>query len=752
MILGQLWYGWAPRGIEGVNQEQLVAASGKLGSRANSITQKVLPWCYALKSESRGWIEQNGVGVAFRRSPTGTDAHGREGAFFVHALIWESGAMPAELLAGLWDAAVWVDSPPDEPPDRLELIRSPEALGLGAAHTVAPEAMATTLAGLLGNVARQRKSRIELPPADAYSVASRLVTMLPMRFGLLSFSTHEERDRATAYDVVAGPATGPQHLPVGPDQDPAVDWMGAAQLLLAASDGDEDAASLVDLVGAEAATLPDFLERIRRWAQLEKGSLEPGREFDPQAVALLAKSPALVGRLLQGERASGIARMFIAGGQIDGLLDAMRRADQAPPFIAALRRELLTEPPPGIVQSLLRLERWFPSEARALAVALADSWPDGSLRQLSPDQAAALAGLLVTAESASQVGLARIVDELTSIPEFAGSLVAAIGVPAEWRASAAASHPEQVSARGLAAAVAQDRLFAHAFVTRVGQSGIRSLAVAIERVDVPLALACAERAGACLASGDDHLKLVWPVIMKTSSREQLGLLDRYSRLRIDFSENWMNAAIAALVEEVLRVREGYEAIPGIGRAAFGVRLSSSTTRIDTWRRLSQNMRSSGVPRIGQAMRDVSTLVDPRDADAALEIVVDAVCERFDRRGEEWLAAVTIVASGAHEANEEFARRLARAAVRQGRGDRASVARWTVKWVADGMDEKTIPRDVIRDPIVIDLANHLRHGDIEVVRRYAAERHRRSSSRKWLKDVERRARKNFPGRRRFARFA
>ncbi len=25
MILGQLWYGWAPRGLEGVNQEQLIA-------------------------------------------------------------------------------------------------------------------------------------------------------------------------------------------------------------------------------------------------------------------------------------------------------------------------------------------------------------------------------------------------------------------------------------------------------------------------------------------------------------------------------------------------------------------------------------------------------------------------------------------------------------------------------------------------------------------------------------------------------
>ncbi len=279
MILGQLWYGWAPRGLEGVNQEQLVAASGKLGSRADSITQKVLPWCYALKSDSRGWIEQNGVGVAFRRTPTGRDAHGREGAFFVHALIWESGAMPAELLGGLWDADVWVSRPPEEPPDRLELIRSPESLGLAAAHAVDPSVMLATMAGLLKNIAGVRKSRIELSPAEAYSVASTLVAVLPVRFGLVSFSSYEERDRATAYDIVAGPATGPQHTPVGPDQEPAAAWVGAARLLLSASHGDGEAVTLVDLIGAEAATLPDFVNRVRRWAELETGSLQPGQGF-----------------------------------------------------------------------------------------------------------------------------------------------------------------------------------------------------------------------------------------------------------------------------------------------------------------------------------------------------------------------------------------------------------------------------------------------------------------------------------------
>lgn len=750
MILGQLWYGWAPRGLEGVNQEQLVAASGKLGSRADSITQKVLPWCYALKSDSRGWIEQNGVGVAFRRTPTGRDAHGRGGAFFVHALIWESGAMPAALLSGLWDADVWVSRPPEELPERLELIRDPESLGLGVAEAVDFGVMLVTLAGLLENIVGLRKSRIELPPGDAYSVASTLVAVLPVRFGLLSFSTYEERDRATAYDIVAGPATGPQHMPVGPGQEPAEAWLGASRLLLSASHGDKDAMTLVELIGADAATLRDFVDRVRRWAELETGSLQPGRDLDSQTVALLTKSPELVSRLIQGKQAKAIAQSLIAGSQVDRLLDALRRSGQAETFIGVVQEALSTEAPPVAVQCLSRLERWFPSEAHALAVVLTDSWPAGSTRRLSPAEATALAGWLANANRPQGPRLARTVDELTSVPEFAASLVAATSLPSEWRAISAAGHPEQIPAQVLATAIVQDHSFARAFVTRSGNAGIQRIKLVIESVDVGLARACAETAGACLGSGEDHLRLVWPIIVKASPREQLDLLDRYSRLRIDFDENWMNIAITALVEEVLIVRERYDAIPAAGRPAFGVNLSSSTTRIEEWRRLSQTLRRSGPFQVAQAMRAVAALRDQREVDAALEIVVDAACERFDHSGEGWYAAVATISSGTGDTADGFALRLARAATRRGRGDRATVAQWVIRWVADGIDEKKISRDFSRDPVVIALANQLRYGGVEAIGCYAAERDRRPASRRWLRDVEKKARKNFPRRRWFNR--
>ncbi len=441
----------------------------------------------------------------------------------------------------------------------------------------------------------------------------------------------------------------------------------------------------------------------------------------------------------------------MTGTQVDRLLDALRHAGQAEGFIAILQRELLTEDQPGTVRCLLRLERWFPSEARALAVALADSWPVGSTRQLSPAEATALAGWLANADRASSRGLTRIVDELRSVPEFAAPLVAATSLPAEWRAGAAAAHPRQVPSQVLATAIAQDRHFAQAFMTHSGQMGIGMLKVTIENVDVRLGLTCAEQARAYLASGEDHLSLVWPIIMKVSAREQLDLLDRYSRLRIDFEEGWMNTAIAALVEEVVTVREGYEAIPPVGRPAFGVHLSSSTTRIEEWRRLGQTLRRSGPFQIGQAMRVVSALSDPREVDAALEIVVDAACERFDQRGEEWHAAALTVSSGVRETGDDFARRLARAALRRGRGDRATVAQWVVRWIADGIDRKTISRDLASDPIVFALAGQLRYGGVEAVGLYAAERNRRPASRRFLKDVEKKGRKNFPRRRWFNRF-
>ena len=93
MIVGQLWYGWAARGAEGTNQEQIIAGSGNLADRSSALAQFVLQWCYDSHRLAFGWVEREGVVVAFRRTPTGLDASGWSGAFFVHALVWRGGLL-----------------------------------------------------------------------------------------------------------------------------------------------------------------------------------------------------------------------------------------------------------------------------------------------------------------------------------------------------------------------------------------------------------------------------------------------------------------------------------------------------------------------------------------------------------------------------------------------------------------------------------------------------------------------------------
>ena len=193
----------------------------------------MLEWCYFTEKPSCGWVERDGIGVAFRRTPTGRDAAGRSGAFFVHALVWEQGTMPAEVLARLWDAALWVTAPPAEPPAQLDPIQSIDELRLGPPAAL-PDAVAdTVLAAFLDNVARGRRTSLAMAPEVAMPVAAMLAGALPRKFGLRSFSTWERDDSARRYEVVVGAVPTGLFEEVGPGSQPGERWRAAARLLRA---------------------------------------------------------------------------------------------------------------------------------------------------------------------------------------------------------------------------------------------------------------------------------------------------------------------------------------------------------------------------------------------------------------------------------------------------------------------------------------------------------------------------------------
>jgi hypothetical protein len=745
MIFGQLWYGWAPRGLEGVNQEQIVAGSGNLGSRASGLTQMVLPWCYYQKTESRGWVERDGVGVAFRRTPTGRDARGRHGAFFVHAIVWESGTMPPALLPGLWDATFWTTRPPVEPPERLEPIRGEAELGLRAAPVVDDETMRLTLAGVLENLAGSRLSALNLPPAPAYGVASRLAAVFPAKFGLISFSSHEDRDRAEAYDLVAGSPSGPHHSLAGPGTQPADEWAEAARLLLLADEGDVQAADLVSLIADRAGSLQEFADRIRLWVALDFTS-PPDLTIDPRSLAMLADTPQLVSHLLLDERVRTLAHTFIAGDVVDGIVEVARTTGRADRFFAALREELSSASPDPAIACLLRLGRWPPAQTQALAVTLGESWQGGTLRRLTPEQAVALAELLATRGAPSPVP-PTILDELTSAPALAGALACAEPLPAEWRARGAAADPSKIPRQTLASATAYEPGYASVLVKHMDSRGVQVLREAIAEAAMPLAFDCAKQAAAYLEADDERIALVWPPICRLPSHERLEALSHYAQLDVPFSAAWADVTIDALVESVLSIRDGPRALVRVNGRALNVETGPTTDRIEAWRRLSRIVREADPLQVESAARQLAALADAREVDAALEIVVDAVCERAGYRRDLWSASLKAIALTTGESDAELARRLVRATLRKGAGDRATIARWTALWIAEGIDENILPSDMMREPGVETLAGRLTHADIEAIGAYAAQRPRRSVSRRWLKRIDKTTKKRIARRRR-----
>jgi len=87
-----------------------------------------------------------------------------------------------------------------------------------------------------------------------------------------------------------------------------------------------------------------------------------------------------------------------------------------------------------------------------------------------------------------------------------------------------------------------------------------------------------------------------------------------------------------------------------------------------------------------------------------------------------------------EHEEVFALRIARAALRAGgRADPARAARWAIRWMADGLDRRTISSSVLRQPPLTDLHARLRLDDVERLQHYAGEDGRRRGSRRWLQD-------------------
>ena len=489
MIVGQLWYGWAARGAEGTNQEQIIAGSGNLADRSSALAQFVLQWCYDSHRLAFGWVEREGVVVAFRRTPTGLDASGRSGAFFVHALVWRGGLLAPELLAGLSGAHVWMTEPPDEPPAQLEPLRGVESLGLGPSVDVDAAALKRYLGSHLANVAQGRGSVID-DEDDALGIASRIAAALPARFGLPAFSSHESERTASQYDLLAPPAPEQLFSPVRRGGDPDPLSAKAAQILLSARHGDRLARSVVDALAEGTPSVVAFVDAFRHWAALD-GRRPQHPAPAVASLAVVAGDPRLVASLVERGNAATLARGIVEGEGARELMSAAERSGSATTILDELCNELLNRTRLAAWAALQRLEVGAPAvraaARRGAREVVARPGPPGRAERRGCGRPGAVARAEPPTEEVEAA--AR---ELLGSATATRALVEDVQLPAGWRGRAAAGHPEAVPDETLVRLVLDEPPFARMLLESAGETVVARLEDALARMTPQAAVRCAE--------------------------------------------------------------------------------------------------------------------------------------------------------------------------------------------------------------------------------------------------------------------
>lgn len=705
-----------------------MAGSGRLGDPANAVTQRALRWCGYTSRPACGWIERDGIGVAFRRSPTGQDASGREGAFFVHALIWRAGQFPAGLLAGLWTADVWVMEPPEHPPERLPPLQTVEELGLGVPTPIDPDAARSALAAHLENLATGRRSAIALPPDAALALAAEIACVLPVRFGLPGFSTFEDPPNELEYDMVASTERHRHFATIAPAVEPTSLWAAAAQLLLDGRDGDESAVRAVAAFAEPAADPAAFAASLGRWMALETSS-NPDHRASAEGVALAASDPRLLRRTVGRFGFDEIARGVVRGHSIKEVFESAAAIDAIPGVLAALVAALGRHAPGEAVAGLARMRSAL-GEADVVARVAGDLGEAllraGTLAELDATQMHVLVSLQVQQPRTS------VVDAVLQSGAATALVVEDQSLPAEWRGRAAAANPELAAEGELVGLLGGSLEAARAFSAHVTETGLAILGSALEATTTERGLQVLELVGHGLTEATRGA-LALPVLERLRPPTHLPAVLHYAPSGTS-DARWGNAILDAYAEAVLDVRYSYAELP---RILASILPYEQTPRFARWRDVitrldaasGSEMRNS---EFAWAARAAASLPAASDRDAAFELIVDRSAEAFPDDGLAWMTAMTLVTHEAGEPAPTFSTRLGRAALRSGRYTRRQIAYWTILWVANQLDAGNMSIKQLRDSPVSGVWCRLHAIDVEALAADGKVRGRSGAAQRWLR--------------------
>ncbi len=738
MIVGQLWYGWSPHGVDGVNREQIVAASGALADRRQPATIAALARCYRPERASFGWAEHDGLVFVFNRTPTGRDVFGRPGAFFVHLLVSSSGTLTPRQLAGLNDAPIWQRAPPEEPVGQLSPITDPEQLGLGWVADVSDQLELAALAGYLRNLAELRRSSIDLEPPVAVAVAARISELVPDAVGLLSFSTAEEAEHATGYDLVAGPPPTEAFRAIAGDDEPGPIWLAAATLLRESAGGEATATSIVSEALAEAGSPVALAQRLADWAAI--GHDDGAGAISPERWDRIARSRGLTTWMLTAPRAGKVVSAIAE--RIPGALATLLRApgesiDDA--LVESLVRSWAELPPSEAVAHLAEFGDAHPSLAAPTAAKAVVAWHVAGLTgRMSAADAHTLLRLCVDAKPDAE--LARAIDGLLSRSDLAPSVFVDGTLPHAWRVESASRSPGAVPPAELVRAVLHDGGLLRAVVGAPGGDLFDALGDALASADPASAVVVAREVNA-LCRGEAQ-RWLWDAVVRTGARERLDQVRALLALRHVTDPAWQRLLLETYVDVLREERDSTRPLTLLPWRTLSPERGDES---GVWADVLKVSEALGAGTrvadrsLSAAVRSAAAL-GTSGADVATELIVDALVRSANaptarpQSLEAWWAYAHAV-SVAGVAGEPVVGAMLRAIARL-RGERSRAAMNVALWAAEEVDGGHLPAEALtRERATLLGASVTSALDRDTLHELSA-RFRARPAQKWLRDVAR----------------
>jgi hypothetical protein len=471
-MIEQLWYGWAARGVEGLNMQQIIAASPGLTDRSVLLTQVALTQCTPATEPTFGWYAHNDIHIVFRRSPAGLDGRGRPGNYFVHVLAADKAELPASALAAIVTGGVLLGALPDEPPDKLPHV----TLGdLPAADEEDEPALLGVLAGYLANLRDGRLTALAADPHRAAVLAGLIAATMPAQLGLTGFSATEKQDRAAHYDLVSGPPPNPLFGQVDPDDQLDLLDTDSARLLVSAR-RDRTATECVELLAAGQSSRREFALAVADWCAIERA--DPG-SITSETLQLLLDRPGIRRRFTRLPALPHIVELAFSGDRRAGqTADAFHTDGQSRILDLVCDHVRATPEGAATLHALVR------GGARNLAIAAVSTLALGGepldLASLDEMQQLALLDLFPADQEDSPAVTALLHDS-----GLGPAVVGRARYPLAWRVLAARRHAARTPPEQFAALLQQEPDCAADLLTEHRDAAvIQRIGEALARIDV----------------------------------------------------------------------------------------------------------------------------------------------------------------------------------------------------------------------------------------------------------------------------